>query len=83
MIERQKQDAAREIPIYPDRVNRPHPELVKTSIPDVHGSVPDIDPELNTDFEDNSPFQEAVISEMYQRPDQIIFPRTPRIGRSD
>ena len=30
----------------------------------------DISPELNTKFEENSPFQEGVISETYQRPDK-------------
>ena len=33
----------------------------------------DISPELNTDFEENLPFQEAVISETYQRPDKSFF----------
>ena len=28
---------------------------------------------MNTDFEDNSPFQEGIISEMYQRPDKSYF----------
>ena len=39
----------------------------------IPGSLSDIDPELNTEFEDNSPFQEGVISEMYQRPDKSYF----------
>ena len=33
----------------------------------------DINPEFNTDFEENSPFQEGVISETYQRPDKSFF----------
>ena len=33
----------------------------------------DINPELNTNFEENSPFQEGVISEMYQMPDKSFF----------
>ena len=33
----------------------------------------DIDPEQNMDFEDNFPFQEGVIAEMYQRPDKSYF----------
>ena len=33
----------------------------------------DINLELNTDFEENSPFQEGVISETYQRPDKSFF----------
>ena len=30
----------------------------------------DVNPEINIDFEENSPFQEGVISEIYQRPDR-------------
>ena len=42
-------------------------------MPKISGSLWDIDPELSTDFEDNSPFQEGVISEMYQWPDKSYF----------
>ena len=30
----------------------------------------DLDPEINKDFEENSPYKEGVISEIYQRPDK-------------
>ena len=74
MIDRKTiQDVAREIPIYPDPVYRPPPKPVKTSLPKIPGSLSDIDPELNMDFENNSPFQEGVISETYQRPDKSYF----------
>ena len=33
----------------------------------------DINPELNTDFEENSPFQKGVTSEAYQRPGKSFF----------
>ena len=33
----------------------------------------DINPECNTNFEENSPFQEGVIAEMYQRQDKPFF----------
>ena len=33
----------------------------------------DINLEINVDFEENSPFQEGVISETYQRPDKSFF----------
>ena len=33
----------------------------------------DINLEINTDFEENSPFQEGVISESYQMPDKLFF----------
>ena len=67
------QDVSKDIPIYPDPVYRPPPKPVRTSIPEILGSLLDIDPELNSDFEENSPFQEGVISEMYQRPDKSYF----------
>ena len=74
MVERKvTQDVSREIPICPDPVYRPLPKPVKTPIPEIPGSLSDIDPELNTDFEKNSPFQEGVISEMYQRLDNTYF----------
>ena len=34
----------------------------------------DIDSDLNTNFEENPPFQEGVILETYQRPDKSFFP---------
>ena len=36
-------------------------------------SVENINPDINLDFEENSPFQEGVISEMFQRPDKSFF----------
>ena len=33
----------------------------------------DIDPEMNTDFDENSQFQEGIVSEMYQRPHKSYF----------
>ena len=37
----------------------------------------DLDTDINTDFEENSPFQEDVISETYQRPDRLYFQEPP------
>ena len=50
------QDVSKEIPIYPRTVYRPPPKPVKTCVPEILGSLSDIDPELNTDFEESSPF---------------------------
>ena len=41
----------------------------------------DINPKINIDFKENSPFQEDVISEIYQRPDRSFFPRTSKVGK--
>ena len=49
------------------------PKSVKTHVPEIPGSLSDIDPQLNMDCEENSPFQEGVISEMYQRPGKSYF----------
>ena len=36
-------------------------------------SVENINPDNNLDLEENSPFQEGVISETFQRPDKSFF----------
>ena len=36
-------------------------------------SVENINPDINLDFEENSPFQEGVISKTIQRPDKSFF----------
>ena len=74
MIDRKMiQDTARKTPIYPDPVYRPSPKAEKIPMPKIPGTLLDIDPELNTDFEDNSPFQEGVILETYQSSDKSNF----------
>ena len=63
------------IPFYTDSTYRPSPKPVKTSTTKSSKSSesPDIIPEINIDFEENPPFQEGVISEMYQRPNKSFF----------
>ena len=74
MVERETiHDISREILICPDPVYGPPPKPVKTPIPEIPGRLSDMDPEPNIDFEENSPFQEGVISEMYQRLDKSYF----------
>ena len=54
------------LPIYPDPTFRLPPK--PTRIPKSEGQENvDINPEINNDFEENSLFQEGVISETYQR----------------
>ena len=36
-------------------------------------STENVSPDINLDFEENSPFQEGIISETYQRPDKSFF----------
>ena len=58
--------------MYPDPIYRP-PQTNSIPIPEVTRSLLVFDPEINTDCKENSPFQEGVISETYQRPDKSYF----------
>ena len=49
------------------------PKPVELPIPEVPRSLSDFDPEINMDFKENSPFQEGVNSETYQRQDKSYF----------
>ena len=70
MIDRKMiQDVGREISIYPDVVYRPPPKPVKNIYTWYSWKLVRYWPRTEYRFEDNSPFQEGVISEMYQRPD--------------
>ena len=59
------QDINRELPAYPDPTYRLLPKPVKLPMPEVTRSLSDTVPEINTDFKENSPFQEGVIPEIY------------------
>ena len=59
--------------MYPDPTYRPPPKPVKLLLPEVCRSLSDFHPEINRDFKENSPFQEGVISETYQRLDKSYF----------
>ena len=61
----------RPIPFYPDLTLRPPPrppDLKKT-----RSDLLNLDMERNINFEGNSPYQEGIISEMYERPDICYF----------
>ena len=66
---RMMQIISKDIPFYPNPTYRPHLKPVRIPMSDVPGNI-DINPELNTDFEENFPFQEGVIWETYKRPDK-------------
>ena len=42
--------------------------------------IEDINPNINFDFKENSPFQEGVISETFQRPDKSFFQEPKELG---
>ena len=43
-------------------------------------SIEDINPNINFDFEENSPFQEGVMSETFQRTDKSFFQEMKELG---
>ena len=65
----------KDIPFYPDPTYRPPPKLIRSSLQGSSESSEstNINSEINIDFEENSPFQEGVISDMCQRPDKSFF----------
>ena len=72
------QDVRREIPAYADPIYRPPPrpsEILLRVIPRklMDSDIDAFEHDINMDFEENSPYQEGVISETYQRPDKSDF----------
>ena len=57
-------------PFYPDPLMKPPPRLPDKVVQNNRQINLDLDVEINKDFEENSPYQEGIISEIYQRPDK-------------
>ena len=67
------QDINREIPFYPDLIYRPPPRPPDNlQSPRIENKA-DNSPRIDLEFEENSPHQEGIISETYQRPDKSYF----------
>ena len=70
-----------DVPFHPGPTYRPPPKPNRSQMPGSHEGSPNLDSsgstntntDINLDFEENSPFQEGVISEAYQRPDKLFF----------
>ena len=68
-----------DVPFHPGPTYRHPPQPVRSNMPRSQGSsrsspsVENINPDINLDFEENSPFQEGIISETYQRLDKSFF----------
>ena len=72
-----------DVPFHPDPVNRPPPKPIRHDT-STQGSkrspgIEYISPNINFDFEENSPFQEGIISETLQRPDRLFFQETKEL----
>ena len=56
------------IPMYPNQMSNPTPKLPeRVTQNDRHADL-ELDLEINRDFKENLPYQEGIISEIYQRP---------------
>ena len=64
------QDTKREIPAYANAIYRPPPKPTRIASLEIPRKLMDLDTDINMDFEENSPYQEGVISETYQRSDR-------------
>ena len=69
-------------PFHPDPILRPSIKPIKQNMTHDQNSqnVQDINLNINFDFEENLPFQEAVMSEMYQRLDKSFFQEPKELG---
>ena len=65
-----------QVPFYPDPMMKPPPRLPDKKIQNDEQIDLDLDIKINKDIEENLPYQEGIISEIYQRPDksQLIEP---------
>ena len=67
------------IPIYPDHLMKPPPRLPDAKTQDDRKINLDLDLEINKEFEENSPYQQGIISEIYQRPDKSQLIEHPEL----
>ena len=68
-----------DVPCHPNPTYSPPFKPVRSNVPrsqessQSSSSVENVNPDINLDFEENSPFQEGVISETFQRLDMSFF----------
>ena len=64
------------VPIYPNQITQPQPKPPDRVIQDDRQIDLELELGINKNFEENSPYQEGIISEIYQRPDksQLVDP---------
>ena len=71
---------AEQVPFYPDKLRKPPSRLSDTKTQDNRKITLDLDLDINKDFEENSPYQEGIISEIYQRPDKSQLLKPPELA---
>ena len=70
-----------DVPFHPDLLLRPkqHMKQIMTRKQNPQ-NVQDISPNINFNFEENSPFQEGIMSETFQRLDKTFFQNPKELG---
>ena len=71
---------AGQVPFYPDPLIKPPPRLPNIKTYDNRRMTLDLDLDINKDFEENSPYQEGIILETYQRPDKSQLLEPPELA---
>ena len=74
-----------DVPFHPDPVYRPPSKPIRPVMSNQQRSqsspgIEDINPNINLDFKESSPFQEAVLSKTFQRPDKSFFQEPKELG---
>ena len=64
---------------HPGSILRPPPKPIKQNV-QCSQNTKDINPNINFDFEENSPLQEGVMSEAFQRLDKSFFQESKELG---
>ena len=64
-----------DVPFHPGSVYRSPPKLIRHGLSNQQGSqrpphIEHINPNINLDFKENSPFQEGIMSKTIQRPEK-------------
>ena len=73
------------VPLHPGPTYRPPPKPITPNMPrsqessQSSPSIENINLDINLDFEENSPLQEGIFSEAYQKPDKSFFQEPKRI----
>ena len=67
------------IPMNPNQISNPILKLPERVIQNDRQTELDLDLEINRDIEENSPYQEGIISEVYERPHKSQFVDPPEL----
>ena len=70
----------RQVTFYPDPLVKSPPRPPDTKTQDNRRMTLDLDLDINKGFEDNFPYQEGIISETYQRPDNSQLLEPPELA---